>query len=138
MAAFRESVAASFLFKFFIHSQLQLPEDVRVHGSSLSSALPAVPSVPSDLVSAAVEPERGVSFGIQRYDVPEALVEARGPATSHPDINVVGAPIQHASADLQVPVASCCCCCCRCCWLSTERFCAPVVARWSVSTAGQW
>ncbi len=107
MAAFRESVAASFLFKFYLSVLLDLANECRTTDPSGSEApWPPVAPVPDSDLSAAVDSARPVSTAVQTFDVPLGADDGTpGGAPGSDPVAVaaaVGAPIPHASALLQV------------------------------------
>ncbi|GLC34818.1 hypothetical protein PLESTB_001167600 [Pleodorina starrii] len=83
---YRRALAASFIFKFFVHAALKLEADTE---ASYKANLPA------DYHSAAKQYDRHPARGVQFYAQPEP------PAT--PDtVSVVGQPHHHMAAELQV------------------------------------
>lgn len=81
MVEFRRSLAASFLFRFFIHVATQLEAD-----------LPGFqPMFPDTYKSAAVPFERPPVQGLQYW-------------SKVPGEAVIGQPTRHMAADLQVPI----------------------------------
>jgi hypothetical protein len=81
MAAFRESVAASFFFKFFVAVSLQLKEDLLVDDGVTdgdTSFRPAAPPIAPEVVSAAIAEPRPVSSGTQVFDLPLPSAVAAG------------------------------------------------------------
>ena len=116
MAAFRESVSASFVFKFYLSVLLDLATECGSTDPGPDGPWPPVALVPDTDVSAAVDTARPVSSAVQTFDVPSgaetgalAPGPARGPASGHdsapcPSATVeaaVGAPVPHISALLQ-------------------------------------
>ena len=80
MAEYRQALAASFFFKFFVYASVALEADA---GDSYTSSLSAVDRMAADIA------ERGPSRGLQYH--------GKGK-----DGEEVGLPIMHASANLQV------------------------------------
>ena len=95
MVEFRRSLAASFLFRFFVHVAAKLEADVPGYQSAF----------PDSFKSAAVPFHRPPVQGLQYY-------------SKAPGEGAVGQPMRHMAADLQVldpavpqlPLASCVCC----------------------------
>ena len=85
MVEFRRSLVASFFFKFFVNTSLQLSSDSELHMPDHKHK----PSVEADEISAAAPYSRPASFGLQLYD------HEKGE-------NIIGKAIPHASAKLQV------------------------------------
>ncbi len=86
MVEFRRSLAASFLFRFFADTAAALEADAREDGGGY---LAASAGLPEGHASAAVRFERPASRGVQIHGKP-------GEAA------IVGAPVRHLAADLQV------------------------------------
>lgn len=80
MAAFRESVAASFLFKFFIASCLDLQQQLL---RAPDESMPGAPVVPDSLRSVALVEPRAVSSGVQMFDLPLPSMLAAGLLPRH-------------------------------------------------------
>lgn len=81
MAAFRESVAASYLYKFFIAASLELREELFSRdgdGSDTAVFLPAAPAIAPELVSAVAPEPRPITCGTQMFDLPLSAAEAAG------------------------------------------------------------
>lgn len=88
MVEYRRSLAASFLFRFFVDVALKLEKDV--------SGYKAGDWLPAGHDSAAVHFERPASSGVQYY----------GKAGEQ---DVVGQPVRHMAADLQARCLPSCC-----------------------------
>ena len=110
MAAFRQALAAGFLFKFFVATSQQLAADIVESGSG---SLPAPPVVAPRIASASesfLSAHRPLSHGTQEYGVPSGgLQRARpvphAPADEEAGSSIrapVGAPSMHRSAAAQV------------------------------------
>ncbi|GFR49634.1 hypothetical protein Agub_g11707 [Astrephomene gubernaculifera] len=84
---FRRALAASFLFKFFVHTALRLEADTAAAYKS---------NLPPDYLSAAKPYERPPARGVQFY------AEAQAPTDSETTVSVVGQPYHHMAAELQV------------------------------------
>lgn len=83
MVEFRRSLAASFLFRFFVHVATKLEADVPEYQSIF----------PDSYKSAAVPFHRPPVQGLQYF-------------SKAPGEDVVGQPMRHMAADLQVTMAS--------------------------------
>ncbi|KAK9811378.1 hypothetical protein WJX72_002855 [[Myrmecia] bisecta] len=79
MVEFRQSLAASFLFRFFMHVAIKLESDAAGYQAA----------IPPEFRSAVAKFERPASHGLQYY-------------SQVPDQDIVGQPVRHLAADLQV------------------------------------
>jgi hypothetical protein len=104
MAAFRDAVAASFLFKFYVSTLADLGAECAAAPVGVGAPVyPPVPTVSAEESSAAVVAGENhvVSYGRQMFDVPG---EAGAGASGVPEglADVVGTPVPHTSSLLQV------------------------------------
>ncbi|GIL49662.1 hypothetical protein Vafri_5944 [Volvox africanus] len=83
---YRRALAASFVFKFFVHAALQLEADTEAAYKA---------NLPAEEHSAAKPYERHPAHGVQFYAKPE-------PPPTPETVSVVGQPHHHMAAELQV------------------------------------